>query len=73
MIENLPDGWRVEKLGNDFISEIIMGQSPASSSYNSNKEGLPFYQGKKDFGKNFIWVLAGIPLKEDKSEFVYCY
>ena len=30
-------------------------------------------KAEKDFGKNFIWVLAGIPLKEDKSEFVYCY
>ena len=28
-------------------------------------------KAEKDFGKNFIWVLAGIPPKEDKSEFVY--
>lgn len=28
-----------------------MGQSPASSSYNDKGEGLPFFQGKKDFGK----------------------
>lgn len=34
-----------------LVSEIIMGQSPPSHSYNQNKEGLPFYQGKADFGE----------------------
>lgn len=29
---------------------MIMGQSPPSTSYNSEKLGLPFYQGKSDFG-----------------------
>lgn len=33
------------------VSEIIMGQSPASSSYNSIGNGIPFFQGKKDFGE----------------------
>jgi len=28
-----------------------MGQSPPSSAYNDAGEGLPFYQGKTDFGK----------------------
>ena len=32
------------------ITVITMGQSPPSSSYNSNGEGLPFFQGKTDFG-----------------------
>lgn len=27
-----------------------MGQSPSSSTYNESGEGLPFYQGKKDYG-----------------------
>ena len=27
-----------------------MGQSPNSSSYNTNGEGIPFYQGNADFG-----------------------
>lgn len=31
--------------------ELIMGQSPNSSSYNTEKQGLPFYQGNADFGK----------------------
>jgi type I restriction enzyme S subunit len=31
-------------------AEIIMGQSPPSSAYNTTGEGLPFFQGKADFG-----------------------
>jgi len=33
------------------ICTINMGQSPDSSSYNDNQEGLPFYQGNADFGE----------------------
>lgn len=33
------------------VCEIIMGQSPDSSSYNEYGEGLPFFQGKADFGE----------------------
>jgi type I restriction enzyme S subunit len=32
------------------VSQIIPGQSPSSDTYNSEKNGLPFYQGKADFG-----------------------
>ncbi|GCE16756.1 hypothetical protein [Dictyobacter kobayashii] len=32
------------------IADIIMGQSPSSSSYNLQGQGLPFFQGKADFG-----------------------
>jgi len=32
------------------VAKIIMGQSPPSSSYNMSEEGLPFFQGKADFG-----------------------
>ncbi|MDY6875092.1 MAG: restriction endonuclease subunit S [Chloroflexota bacterium] len=32
------------------VAKIIMGQSPPSSSYNTQGEGLPFFQGKADFG-----------------------
>ena len=37
-------------LGDPAVAEIILGQSPPSSTYNESKEGLPFYQGKVDFG-----------------------
>lgn len=33
------------------VCEITMGQSPDSSSYNADCEGLPFYQGNADFGE----------------------
>lgn len=33
------------------VCEIIAGQSPPSSTYNQNKQGLPFFQGKADFGR----------------------
>jgi len=36
------------KLGE--ISEIISGQSPPSSTYRKEPVGLPFFQGKADFG-----------------------
>lgn len=31
-------------------AQIIMGQSPPGDTYNNNKDGLPFFQGKMDFG-----------------------
>lgn len=33
------------------IAKITMGQSPDSSSYNEEKDGLPFFQGNADFGE----------------------
>ncbi len=47
-LPELPEGWLWTRLGE--ISEIIMGQSPPSSTYNENENGLPFYQGKLEFG-----------------------
>lgn len=32
------------------VAELIMGQSPPSKTYNGAGEGLPFFQGKTDFG-----------------------
>lgn len=32
------------------VSDLIMGQSPSSDTYNEEGDGLPFYQGKVDFG-----------------------
>jgi type I restriction enzyme, S subunit len=32
------------------VAQVIMGQSPPSSTYNTIGEGLPFFQGKADFG-----------------------
>ena len=38
----------------DEVADIIMGQSPLSQSYNIDKKGLPFYQGKTEFGDIYI-------------------
>jgi len=46
----LPDGWEWKKLGEESLLEIIMGQSPPGESYNDEGNGLPFFQGKTDFG-----------------------
>jgi len=43
--------WEVKKLGD--VAEVIMGQSPPSSSYNERGEGLPFFQGKAEFGETY--------------------
>ena len=48
----LPKDWKIVKLGD--ICEVIAGQSPESKYYNSTGEGLPFYQGKKEFTEKFI-------------------
>ena len=53
----IPENWQFTKLGEYCL--IIMGQSPESKYYNEHESGLPFYQGKSDFGKIFpkprIW------------------
>jgi len=43
-----PGPWRWMRL--EEYCHIEMGQSPGSEFYNSVKDGLPFYQGKADFG-----------------------
>ncbi len=51
MLNNIPATWLQKYLSDSSVAQVIMGQSPDSSSYNEEKEGLPFYQGKTDFGK----------------------
>lgn len=46
--DNLPLGWEKKKLGDEF--KIVMGQSPAGDTYNENRKGMPFFQGRRDFG-----------------------
>lgn len=36
------------------VCEVIAGQSPEGKFYNPNGNGLPFYQGKKEFTEKFI-------------------
>ena len=50
-LDELPQGWIRTQLGE--IAEVILGQSPPSSTYNEDGRGLPFYQGKLEFGKSY--------------------
>jgi len=52
-IGKIPKDWKVAQLGDLFIAEIILGQSPPSSTYNKEGKGLPFLQGKMEFGKTY--------------------
>ncbi len=47
----IPKGWMVDTMDNHF--RIIMGQSPPGNTYNEDGNGLPFYQGRIDFGFRF--------------------
>ena len=44
------------------VCNINMGQSPDSSSYNNNEDGIPFFQGNADFGERYpvtrVWCNA---------------
>ena len=51
MLNNIPTTWIQKYLSDSSVAQVIMGQSPDSSSYNEERDGLPFYQGKTDFGK----------------------
>lgn len=47
----IPEGWEVSTIGQEF--DVTMGQSPPGSSYNKEGLGIPFFQGKTDFGFRF--------------------
>ncbi|MBW6504406.1 restriction endonuclease subunit S [bacterium] len=45
-------GWETKTVGD--VAEVIAGQSPEGSFYNTSGDGLPFYQGKKEFGDKVL-------------------
>jgi type I restriction enzyme S subunit len=47
----IPDGWRIAAVEEEF--NLTMGQSPPGETYNTTGNGLPFYQGRADFGSRF--------------------
>ena len=53
-MSDIPDSWTHALLSE--IAFIQMGQSPNSRSYNEIGEGLPFFQGKADFGSLYPTV-----------------
>lgn len=53
-IKELPKSWERAKLSDCCL--IIMGQSPPGSTYNTEGKGLPFFQGKAEFGEMYPTV-----------------
>ena len=52
MFIDAPDSnWKTGTLSD--IADITMGQSPSGSSYNEDKEGTIFFQGRAEFGFRF--------------------
>jgi type I restriction enzyme S subunit len=45
---HIPKGWKAGTVAEGF--NITMGQSPPGDTYNEEGNGLPFYQGRTDFG-----------------------
>ena len=67
-----------KKLNNEWeelplhkIANILMGQSPPSNTYNTEGNGLPFYQGNKDFGFKYpnkkVWCSKPVRIAEKGS------
>ena len=48
LYEGKPVGWRAGTVSDCF--RLTMGQSPPGGTYNDDGEGLPFFQGRTDFG-----------------------
>ncbi len=46
--EGTPEGWEVRPLVDCF--DLLMGQSQPGDTYNDSGDGLPFFQGRTDFG-----------------------
>lgn len=47
----IPKDWEVTKL--KYVSKLNMGQSPDSNSINQDGLGMPFLQGKSEFGTKY--------------------
>ena len=48
---HIPKGWKAGTVVEGF--NLTMGQSPPGDTYNEESNGLPFYQGRTDFGFRF--------------------
>src|SRR6266540_3933152 len=51
-IQATKSDFEIVRLGD--VAKIVSGQSPPGDSYNESGNGLPFYQGKADFGE--VWL-----------------
>ena len=50
------------------VSTIVMGSSPPGDTYNEDGDGMPFYQGVRDFGRRYprlrIWTTGPVRIAE---------
>jgi type I restriction enzyme S subunit len=44
--------WEIKTIGD--VCKVIAGQSPEGKFYNNIGKGMPFYQGKKEYGEKYI-------------------
>jgi type I restriction enzyme S subunit len=47
----VPEGWKLKEFEKEF--HLTMGQSPPGESYNKDREGEIFFQGRAEFGVRF--------------------
>ena len=68
----IPEGWEATTIGVEF--DLTMGQSPPGSTYNEKGEGLPFFQGRRDFGfrypSNRVYCTAPTRIAHDGDTLV---
>ncbi len=50
-VDGAKEEWDETTVGGEF--DIVMGQSPPGDTYNEAGEGVPFFQGRTDFGFRF--------------------
>ena len=48
---DFPAGWAVCTLAD--VCQVVQGQSPPGETYNADGQGLPFLQGKAEFGDTY--------------------
>ena len=64
--KEVPEGWKGNTLSN--TANIIMGQSPEGESYNIDKNGMIFYQGRTDFGFRYPDITKYTTLPKRKAK-----
>ena len=52
VFEKKGEGWEIKTLRE--VCKVLAGQSPEGKYYNKEGMGLPFYQGKKEYGVKFL-------------------
>ncbi len=56
------------------VATLTMGSSPPGDTYNELGEGLPFYQGVRDFGRRFpgyrIWTTGAVRLAHQNDTLI---